>query len=351
MTDLNINQYLTAISDEAPSGDNLEYEQSFTELERLARGKPEQILGDAKVDAEPPDWRAVRKSALTLLDTSRDLRLAIFLCRALLNLEGLAGFRQGLALTDGLLQQFWPTLHPQLDPDDDNDPVLRINTLLTLCDREATLSTLYRAPLTVSRLFGPIGLRQVQIAKGIISDDGQQGETPDLAGVSAAFMDCPIDDLKQTAEDLSSSIDSVKAIDNFLTTTLGASQAPDLSALLAPLNDAQVVVNEYLARRGQDTDTPVAGENGETAGEIQQVQQPNNSGEINSREDATRQMDRIIEYFRRHEPSSPVPLLLQRAKRLATLDFLEILRDMAPDGLQQARNAGGLDKSGLDDDS
>ena len=33
------------------------------------------------------------------------------------------------------------------------------------------------------------------------------------------------------------------------------------------------------------------------------------------------------------EPSSPVPLLLQRAKRLFAKDFLEILRDLTPGGV------------------
>lgn len=345
MTDVNINQYLTPISDETPAGDNLEYEQLFTELERQAKGKPEQSLGDAKVDAEPPDWRSVKTNALHLLDRSRDLRLAIFLCRALLNLHGLAGFKQGLELTQGMLREFWPTLHPQLDPDDDNDPVLRINTLLTLCDREATLSSLQRASLASSRIFGDIGLRQVQIAKGLLSDDGD-GEGPDLAAISATFMDCPIDDLRQTANDLKSCIDAIDSVDAFLGDTLGVSQAPDLSPLKASLTDAEAIVNEYLARRGQDTE-----QSAEDPADAPQPQAPSMNGDINSREDATRQMDRIIEYFRKHEPSSPVPLLLQRAKRLATLDFLEILRDMAPEGLQQARNVGGLDKSGLDEDS
>ncbi|MBT1063900.1 type VI secretion system protein TssA [Bowmanella sp. Y26] len=344
MTDVNISQFLTPISDETPAGDNLEYEQPFTELERLAKGKPEQSFGDAKVDAEPPDWRSVKSNALTLLERSRDLRLAIFLCRALLNLDGVGGLRQGLQLTQGLLLEFWPTLHPQLDPEDDNDPALRINTLQTLCDREATLSSLLRTPLASSRIFGAIGLRQVQIAKGQISDDSADG--PDLAAISATFMDCPIEDLRQTADDLNGCQQALTGIDNFLNDTLGASQAPDLCALKTPLTEALAVVNEYLARRGQDTEQST-----EESAQVPEQQAPSMNGEINSREDATRQMDRIIEYFRKHEPSSPVPLLLQRAKRLATLDFLEILRDMAPEGLQQARNVGGLDKSGLDEDS
>ena len=54
-----------------------------------------------------------------------------------------------------------------------------------------------------------------------------------------------------------------------------------------------------------------------------------------------RVLDKACDYFERHEPSSPVPLLLRRAKRLVSKDFMEILRDLAPDGVSQAENIGG----------
>jgi type VI secretion system protein ImpA len=65
-------------------------------------------------------------------------------------------------------------------------------------------------------------------------------------------------------------------------------------------------------------------------------------GEIRSRDDAVRAIDHISEYFRKNEPSSPVPLLLQRAKRLVAKDFMEILRDLTPDGVSQAEAIGGV---------
>jgi len=79
---------------------------------------------------------------------------------------------------------------------------------------------------------------------------------------------------------------------------------------------------------------------------------PGLSGSVNSREQALQALDLAIAYFRTAEPSSPVPLLLQRAKRLATMDFLEIVKDLASDGLSQVRNVGGLDsgESRYDDD-
>jgi type VI secretion system protein ImpA len=65
-------------------------------------------------------------------------------------------------------------------------------------------------------------------------------------------------------------------------------------------------------------------------------------GAIRSRQDAIRALDAAAEFFRRNEPSSPVPMFVERAKRLVAKDFLEVLADIAPEALPQVRAAGGI---------
>ena len=65
-------------------------------------------------------------------------------------------------------------------------------------------------------------------------------------------------------------------------------------------------------------------------------------GAIRSRQDAIRALDAVAQFFRQNEPSSPIPLFLERAKRLVSKDFLEVLADIAPEAIPQARAAGGL---------
>jgi type VI secretion system protein ImpA len=48
-------------------------------------------------------------------------------------------------------------------------------------------------------------------------------------------------------------------------------------------------------------------------------------------------LDKICEYYQRYEPASPVPIMAQRCKRLVTMDFLELLNELAPDGVKQAQ--------------
>lgn len=45
----------------------------------------------------------------------------------------------------------------------------------------------------------------------------------------------------------------------------------------------------------------------------------------------------------RNEPSHPAPLLIQRAQRLMTKSFVEIIRDLAPDGMGQVQMLAGPD--------
>jgi type VI secretion system protein ImpA len=67
-------------------------------------------------------------------------------------------------------------------------------------------------------------------------------------------------------------------------------------------------------------------------------------GDILSREDVNRALDKICQYYEKNEPSSPIPLLLQRAKRLVSLSFVEILKDLAPDSMKQIDMVAGTRK-------
>ena len=57
-------------------------------------------------------------------------------------------------------------------------------------------------------------------------------------------------------------------------------------------------------------------------------------------------LDRICQWYRTNEPSSPVPILLERAKQMVSRDFLALLMELAPDGAPQFRNVAGLRSPG-----
>ena len=61
-------------------------------------------------------------------------------------------------------------------------------------------------------------------------------------------------------------------------------------------------------------------------------------------------LDLILDYYRRAEPASPVPILCERAKRLVRKDFMAILKDLLPDAVDDAEKFRGSDGDDDDDD-
>ena len=337
---LDLGKLLEEISAESPCGEDLEYDPEFGEMERAAQGKPEQQIGDTLVPAEDAEWPTVKSKAIALFDRTKDLRVAVYLTRSLLHREGLPGLRDGLSLIQGLLENYWDTVHPQLDPDDNNDPTLRINTLSTLYDPETVLHGIREATLVNSSALGRFSLRDILISTGKMSlPASSDEEIAESSTINAAFMDAPLDDLQNTADAIRQSIECVAAIETQLMDKVGSHQMADFSTLPELLREAQHIMTEHLAQRGVDE----AGASPEAANGAPATQASAQSVPlaINSREDVVRVLDMVCEYFKRHEPSSPVPLLLQRAKRLVAKDFMEILRDLTPAGVTQAEEISG----------
>lgn len=345
MSVIEIEALLSDIAADTPCGEDLEYDPLFAEMEKLAQETPERQYGDTIIPAEPPDWRGVKKAALSLLERTRDLRVAVYLARALLQSDGFPGFAEGLALVEGLIERYWDGVYPLLDPDDDNDPTLRINTIVALCDSETTLRDLRETPLVSSRAIGRFSLRDVQVAMGVLTpvvDDDE--ELPTQSRLDAAFQDADLEVLQATTEAAADARDRVERIEAALTDLVGVTQAPDMSDLTGVLKEIRQVLTEQLQRRGVSSagETEGQGESEDGAASGAAAGQRLVVGDIASREDVIRMLDKICDYFSRYEPSSPVPFLLKRAKNLVTKDFMEIMLDLAPGGTEQANLIFGL---------
>ena len=52
--------------------------------------------------------------------------------------------------------------------------------------------------------------------------------------------------------------------------------------------------------------------------------------QVSSRAQAIALLDQVQRYFRLREPSSPVPMLLERARAFAERDFMAVLREVLP---------------------
>lgn len=345
MSSIDIEQLLKEVSPDAPCGENLEYDADYLALEREIQGSPEQVMGDAVIEAREPDWADVGKRAIALFERSKDLRIGLHLTRALLLTKGMPGLQDGLTLLHRLVGDYWDSVYPQLDPDDDNDPTVRVNILTALSDPESVLSDLRAVPLVVSRAFGPVTYRDVALAIGELKPVGDEKPT-ELNAIKAAFKDCDAEQLSAAAEAANAAMRRVGDIEVTLTEKVGVGDAADLSGLAKALKPIARFLAERLADRGlgpaaadEETAAGAPAAAAPTGGAVRTVA----VGDVGSREDVAKLLDKICEYFERYEPSSPVPLLLRRAKRLLGKDFLEIMRDLVPEGVTQAEHFRGAE--------
>ncbi|MCY1513947.1 type VI secretion-associated protein, ImpA family [compost metagenome] len=331
----------TAVSAESPCGDDLEYDASFLELERAAQGLPERQMGDAVLAAEPPEWRKVRDLATGLFGRSKDLRIANYLVQSSVALDGLPGLSQGLTLIRELLDRYWDGLYPRLDSEDENDPTFRLNALRGLI-ADPLLQLLRDAPLARSRAFGTVSLRAALNAAGL---QRFASETLNLEQVAGAFQNSEAEELASTRAALAETQAQLVAIEGAVSERVGAAEGIDLAPLKQLIRLALQLIDEHAPQAdGAPADMPIgeaAAHDPPTQGAASPPAAPRAAAEISSRDDVLKTLDRILAYYARHEPSSPVPVLLTRAKTLVTADFAAIVRNLIPDGISQFENLRG----------
>jgi len=351
---IDVDLLLKDITAEAPSGtEDLEYDPAFIGLEKLAEGIPEKRVGDKIIEeAREPSWKEVKTAALALLERTHDIRVTISLLRALLHTDGLLGVRDGLALLSDMIERYWDTLYPQLDPDDNNDPTQRVNILMALCDREMILLDLMKTPLCSSRAVGTFCLRDIHIATGKISVTEEEKEKAvNTATINAAFQDCGAEILQETITAIAESLEYVNRMEAMLVERLGASDAPHFGEIRQVLSDMNTAMGnqQSTAVPGPTMDQePSPQAEALASGTKQRPTRatPTNMGnqmeEITSRQDVISLLTKICSYYEQNEPASPVPLLLRRAMGLVEKDFLTIMEDLVPDSVSQIKLLGGI---------
>ena len=168
---------LKSHGEDAPSGENLEYDPDFIAMELAAQPEEERQAGSEIVEGSDPDYKDLANKARVILERSHDIRAAVYLADSELRLNGLSGFAEITTYIRGCLEQYWDTCHPQLDEEDDNDPMMRINVVSGLAGRTTILRGLRSAaPLTNSRVMGRITLRDFDILNGDV--EPSEDETP-----------------------------------------------------------------------------------------------------------------------------------------------------------------------------
>ncbi len=326
---------LTA-TDLAPCGADLEYAPKFLAFMTLARGSEEQQLGDSIIPSKEPNWRDVIAAGTELLAQTRDLRVAVILTRAAVHVGGLEGFAQALALIQDWLERFWIELHPRLELEGDYDPLMRSNALAGLADPQGVLKALRHSVLIES----PVGSLSVGEVERLLAG---KPEAQSIVTSSEQLRRIVADERGRNAARFAAierAAQALKAIETLWTERLESDYWPDLELLtgllgrLLPLV-ASPTATAPLADTALGDDIPPV----ESVGQLQ-----SSAGiprRIDTRADAFAALAAARAYFERHEPSHPAPLLIRRVERMAEFSFWDMVKELAPEGLNQLQVLAG----------
>jgi len=342
---LELEKMLCPVSADDPGGSNAEYDALYVQLEEFAIGKPASTMGDSVVEGTDPDWRALKNACLKLWEKTRDLRVAMYLSIAEFSLEGMTGFSDSLAVVEYLVTDLWDSFYPRLDPDDDNDPTERLNIFSMISPAPGTYSDplMFLNRFRMGKLIAgkKYTLRDYMILNGDL-DAGEEKLDPVL--FQGEMRAVPIEEMQKN-KDLT---DKIIGQLNHIRDTVNNIVPEGCSAFTGLLSELKVLQKFYGSFLLQQPTANVSGndEQAETSGAAATFRAPAffdiASYVPSSRSEALLLLKKAAEYFQNAEPTSPVPFLVDRAIRMATMSFLDLLGDIEPNAMEKGREIFGI---------
>jgi type VI secretion system protein ImpA len=257
----------------------------------------------------------------------------------------------------------WGSVHPQIGAQGDTEGLMRVNSLRGLCDGRTMIGPLRSATLLRARGLPALNLRDLEraMAGAGAGQDKQQDKqsepgAPDMTVVEASFIGCDLDELERTWNIAKESRDTASSLEQ-LFQEHGTGAVLRVSELIAQLDaiDAQLgprvrgrraaLVAETAEPEAESDVQLTATGNGHHGNGAALPAVGRAGGPLSSRADVLRELDRICSYYDTHEPASPVPMLLRRAKRLVSMSFFDIVRELAPSGVSEIETLRGPEVS------
>jgi type VI secretion system protein ImpA len=346
------------VSTDGVCGVNLEDDSSFQNFFFESEGTPERFDGQTTTPSEPPDWRSVKKNALTYLKKTHDLKLISILAQSVLNTEGMIKFEECLKGIAHLASNQWNDFYPPLD-EDDGDPMERISALGHLTDKSFILNTFKNTPIINSKVLGNISLQVID--RAIDPSTKKNDSDLDLIQIKGGFKDSNSDDVLAFYNATNQCINHLNSINQSFIENAGNEYNVNFDAATDILSHLAATIKKYgnINVELADTHTESSNDTGSIENEDSPIaNQPLSSEQkmngqtfdgsnmkLSSRHDVEQCFHLICNYYEEFEPSSPIPILIKRSQKLVNLDFLEIVKDIFPDALDQVHKLGGISES------
>ena len=346
--ELDLDRLLVPITPDAPSGSDLGFSPGYALLRESAEAGMEFVMLNGKEVQLPRqrDFRKIRRDALELLKSGRDLRVLVVLAEALAVTDGPDGLAAGLTLVRRSLEEHWPTLHPALDLEERqpaDQAALRLNALKSLAAEADMLPELGRLKLLEVPGLGGAGLRDWELASGRSNPYAYETK-PELSSVEVVLKAAPPEAINARLAAMTAAAGEVAAIDRVLADKIDdVGSLPDLGPLAAMIGRMRALLQQFAPAAPAEPDADEA-EASMAAVDSPSVPTPAEGrtgtlpGRLDNRDDVLKALDLVIDYYRRREPGSPVPLLIERARRMVPMTFMEAIGDLAPDALNRLKD-------------
>lgn len=318
-----LDSLLAPIDGEDPAGPDLDSDPVMVEL----RTAFDSGFADQEEHEPLVGWSSIADKAESLLVRSKDIWIAVYLMRAAAKAKRLDRVLKGAKLLLGLTEQYWDNVHPKLEDWGINARITPVAALGSL--REFVI------PLKRITLVDHPRLGQYSGADFARFQQNGEGEA-DFGKFKAALTEADQDELRvvlATFEDIDTAL---KAVDRAFMDNAGG-EGPNLTNLYDGIKEIRASILFHIG--GDAEPTSGANDGAENDGYAEQSAQGSGwvAGRIESRDDVIRAIASISDYYRRKEPGSPVPVVLQRVRAWVTLDFLSILQDIAPNSIDEAQ--------------
>jgi type VI secretion system protein ImpA len=325
-------------------GPNLEYDNAFLELQQVATGKPETQFEPAT----PPDWNAVETGALTLLEKSRDLRLVQLWIESRLNLQGLSTLPQGLEAFALLLETAWLTVNPPLD---EGDPYARLNVVESFGFGGSFFQSLRHCVVVRNPRIGELRLKDFEVLTG----NSPGADLPVVRDQVEQFFRSPEGLAPQLRAIVQDSLTGLKRILHALGEHVEHDRLPQLQELksllghlLACLPAPAMEQTPGLSPPSSLRESTSMNDQAALASPIAQSSAALAHSGISSRAQALAAIDQVCSYLEQAEPTNPAQLLLKRARRLIDKNFMQLMKDLAPEALAEVAKIMGVNPDSLE---
>lgn len=322
---MTLESLLAPVSEDAPAGEDLSYDNDRALLEQAF-----EVNDDPDAEPVEQNWPSMLKLLEAQFARSKDVWLAVYLCRAGALSGSLETVELGAQTLAGLFEGYWETVHPTLDE-------LGLQGRKSPCDSLTTRAGFLRPLEQVVLLAHP---RLGVFTGADLQRFRMEGDEAEGIGMfRAAMADVGAEGLSEAMTRLQAVEDGLRRADKVFTREAAGDVSPNFAPTLGAVGALMESVQEFLPE--PDEPEELGSEEAESTTALGADQtggrgRKSFSGGVASRADVVRALKAVVEYYRKTEPSHPVMFLVQRAEAWVEMDFMALLREIAPGAIDQA---------------